>query len=208
MTETSGTVIVVDDDSAMREALQSLLTSVDLGVVLFGSVQELLKGKKPEGPCCMVLDVRLPGQSGLDLQDELVRQNNRLPIIFITGHGDIPMSVRAMKAGAVEFLAKPFRDQDLLDAVRIGLNRDRSRREEEVALQHLKDRSDALTSREREVMALVSDGMLNKQIAGVLGVSEITVKAHRGQVMRKMEARSVADLVRMVDRLNGQSAAK
>jgi FixJ family two-component response regulator len=208
MTETSGTVIVVDDDAAMREALQSLLTSVDLDVILFGSVQELLKNGKHEGPCCMVLDVRLPGQSGLDLQDELIRQNNRLPIIFITGHGDIPMTVRAMKAGAVEFLAKPFRDQDLLDAVRVALERDRSRRDEDVALRQLRDRFDALTSREREVMALVSDGMLNKQIASHMGVSEVTVKGHRGQVMRKMGARSVADLVRMADRLKGPSATQ
>jgi FixJ family two-component response regulator len=206
MTGASGTVIVVDDDAAMREALQSLLTSVDLDVVLFGSVQELLKDSEHEGPCCMVLDVRLPGQSGLDLQDELIRQNNRLPIIFITGHGDIPMTVRAMKAGAVEFLAKPFRDQDLLDAVRVALERDRSRRDEDGALQQLKDRFDALTSREREVMAHVSEGMLNKQIAGRMGVSEITVKGHRGQVMRKMGARSVADLVRMADRLKGPPA--
>jgi FixJ family two-component response regulator len=208
MTDTSGTVIVVDDDAAMREALQSLLTSVDLDVILFGSVQELLKDGKHEGPCCMVLDVRLPGQSGLDLQDELIRQNNRLPIIFITGHGDIPMTVRAMKAGAVEFLAKPFRDQDLLDAVRVALERDRSRRDEDVALRQLRDRFDALTSREREVMALVSDGMLNKQIASHMGVSEVTVKGHRGQVMRKMGARSVADLVRMADRLKGPSATQ
>jgi FixJ family two-component response regulator len=201
MTRALGTVIVVDDDSAIREALQSLLGSVGLRVNVFGSVQELLAGQPPDGPCCLVLDVRLPGQSGLDLQDELVRTGNHMPIIFISGHGDIPMSVRAMKAGALEFLTKPFRDQDLLDAVQLALERDRSRLLQNLAGETLRQRFEELTPREKEVMALVASGRLNKQIGGILGVSEITVKVHRGQVMRKMEARSLADLVRMADKL-------
>ncbi|WP_304191502.1 response regulator transcription factor [Phenylobacterium aquaticum] len=194
-------MIVVDDDLGVREALDSLLRSVGLSVLLFGSVQEFLAAKLPDAPCCLVLDVRLPGQSGLDLQDELSRADIRLPIIFITGHGDIPMTVRAMKAGAVEFLAKPFRDQDLLDAVRLGLAQDRTRRQEDAGEAELRRKFETLTPREREVLALVTTGRLNKQIAGEIGVSEITVKVHRGQAMRKMAARSLADLVRMADRL-------
>lgn len=201
MTETQATVIVVDDDPAMREALQSLLRSVGLQVQLHGSVQEFLAGKRPDGPCCLVLDVRLPGQSGLDLQDELVKANILLPIIFITGHGDIPMSVRAMKAGAVEFLTKPFRDQDFLDATQLALERDRVRRDKDTVIAKLRQRYDSLTTRERQVMALVVAGRLNKQIAADIGVSEVTVKVHRGQVMRKMAARSLADLVRMAGEL-------
>jgi FixJ family two-component response regulator len=196
------TVVVVDDDAAVREALQNLLHSVGLKVQVFGSVQEFLGGKRPDGPSCLVLDVRLPGQSGLDLQDELVKVNIHLPVIFITGHGDIPMSVRAMKAGAVEFLTKPFRDQELLDAIQTALERDRARREQEQTVAALRRDFESLTPREREVMAHVVSGRLNKQIAADLGLSEITVKVHRGNVMRKMHARSLADLVRMADRLS------
>ena len=195
------TVIVVDDDQAVREAVGSLLRSVDLAVASFASVREMLAAPPPDGPCCLVLDVRLPGQSGLDLQHELARAGNKLPIIFITGHGDIPMTVQAMKAGAVEFLVKPFRDQELLDAIAIGLDRDRARRTAGQAEADLRARFTALTPRETEVMGLVVQGLMNKQIAFALGISEITVKVHRGQVMRKMRAGSIAELVRMADRL-------
>jgi FixJ family two-component response regulator len=205
MSEPTPTVVVVDDDAAVREALQNLLHSVGLKVQVFGSVQEFLHGKRPDGPSCLVLDVRLPGQSGLDLQHELGKANIHLPIIFITGHGDIPMSVRAMKAGAVEFLTKPFRDQELLDAIQLALERDRARRELEQTVAALRGDFESLTPREREVMAHVVSGRLNKQIAGDLGLSEITVKVHRGNVMRKMHARSLADLVRMADRLSRAS---
>lgn len=201
MSDAPPTIIVVDDDISIRESLESLLRSVGFQVRLFGSVSEFLAGKIPDGPCCLILDVRLPGQSGLDLQAELARADIRLPIVFITGHGDIPMSVRAMKAGAVEFLSKPFREQDLLDAIGIGIVRDQARRQAEAAAAELTTKFEALTPRERQVLGLVATGRLNKQIAGEIGVSEITVKVHRGQVMRKMGARSVADLVRMADRL-------
>ncbi|MDO8379749.1 response regulator transcription factor [Phenylobacterium sp.] len=201
MSEAPPTIIVVDDDISIRESLEGLLRSVGFQVRLFGSVAEFLAGKLPEGPCCLILDVRLPGQSGLDLQAELAGADIRLPIVFITGHGDIPMSVRAMKAGAVEFLSKPFREQDLLDALGVGVARDRARRQAEAAAAELTAKFEALTPRERQVLGLVATGRLNKQIAGEIGVSEITVKVHRGQVMRKMGARSVADLVRMADRL-------
>jgi RNA polymerase sigma factor (sigma-70 family) len=201
MTETPATVIVVDDDAAIREALESLLRSVGLQVQLHGSVREFLASERPNSPSCLVLDVRLPGQSGLDLQDELAKANNHLPIIFITGHGDIPMSVRAMKAGAAEFLTKPFRDQDLLDAVRLATERDRVRRDKDMIVARIRQRFDTLTARERQVMALVVAGRPNKQIAANIGISEITVKVHRGQAMRKMEARSLADLVRMAGEL-------
>ncbi|MBB4276996.1 response regulator transcription factor [Rhizobium mongolense] len=201
MTEVPATVIVIDDDPDIREALGSLLRSVGFDVKLLTSVDDFLRSGRPNGPTCLVLDVRLPGQSGLDFQLELSRENIQLPIVFITGHGDIPMSVQAMKGGAVEFLTKPFRDQDLLDAVHVGLERDRVWLENERALATVRARFDSLTPREREVMALVVTGRLNKQIAADLGVSEITVKVHRSQVMQKMGTRSLPELARMADKL-------
>jgi FixJ family two-component response regulator len=201
MTEEPPIIIVIDDDPAVREALGSLLRSVGFNVKLLASLDEFPIPTRPEGPTCLVLDVRLPGRSGLDFQRELSSANIQLPIIFITGHCDIPMSVQAMKGGAIEFLPKPFRDQDLLDAINVGLARDRVWLENEKARASLRTRFESLTPREREVMALVVSGRLNKQIAFELGVSEITVKVHRGQVMHKMEARSVVELVRMADRL-------
>jgi FixJ family two-component response regulator len=194
-------IVVIDDDPEVREALGSLLRSVGLRARLFGSVTDFLQTGRPEGPATLVLDVRLPGRSGLDFQRELAEADIHLPIIFITGHGDIPMSVQAMKGGAIEFLTKPFREQDLLDAIQLGLDRDRAWLENEKALAVLRRRYEALTPREREVMARVVTGRLNKQIAGDIGVSEITVKVHRGQVMRKMSAASLPDLARMADRL-------
>src|SRR5262245_295643 len=201
MTKTQAMVFVIDDDAAIREALQSLLRSVGLSVATFASAREFLTSQRPEVPACLVLDVRLPGLSGLDLQRELAAVEIDLPIIFITGHGDIPMTVQAMKAGAVEFLTKPFRDQDLLDAIAQALERDRGARARRAGLAELRERYEQLTPREREVMDLVVSGLLNKQIAAALGVSEITIKVHRGQVMQKMGAESVADLVRMADKL-------
>ncbi|MGI0525866.1 response regulator transcription factor [Rhizobium giardinii] len=201
MTEAPATVIVIDDDPEIRSAVDSLLRSVGFAVSLLDSVGDFLKTGRPNGPACLVLDVRLPGQSGLDFQLELSRENIQLPIVFITGHGDIPMSVRAMKGGAVEFLTKPFRDQDLLDAVHLGLERDRVWLESEKALATVRARFESLTPREREVMALVVTGRLNKQIAADLGVSEITVKVHRSQVMQKMGTRSLPELARMADKL-------
>jgi FixJ family two-component response regulator len=199
--ESEPLVFVVDDDAAVRRSLQSLLRSVGLQVAAFSSAPEFLASKLPNVPSCLVLDVRLPGMSGLDFQSELAKANIQVPIVFITGHGDIPMSVRAMKAGAVEFLPKPFRDQDLLDAVQVGLDRDRARREGDVAASKLRADFESLTPREQQVIALVTSGLMNKQIAGKIGVSEITVKVHRGNVMRKMGAKSFADLVRMADAL-------
>ncbi len=200
-------VFVIDDDASLREALSSLFRSVGLQVTAFDSTAGFLKAKLPDAPSCLVLDVRLPGLSGLDFQTELAKADVRIPIIFMTGHGDIPMSVRAMKAGAVEFLTKPFRDQDMLDAVQIGLERDRIRRESSGAAAKLKSRFDSLTPREQEIMGLVTTGLMNKQIAGEIGVSEITVKVHRGNVMRKMGAKSLAELVRMADALGVRRAA-
>jgi FixJ family two-component response regulator len=201
MTKTPDTVFVIDDDAAVREALQSLLRSVGLKVATFASARDFLTSQRPDAPACLVLDVRLPGLSGLDLQRELAAAQLDIPIIFITGHGDIPMTVRAMKAGAVEFLTKPFRDQDLLDAIAQALERDRAARAQRAGLAELHERYAELTAREREVMGLVVSGLLNKQIAAELGISEITIKVHRGQVMQKMGAESVADLVRMADKL-------
>jgi FixJ family two-component response regulator len=194
-------VFVVEDDPSMREALTDLITSVGLLVEPFKSAREFLEHRRLDAPACLVLDVRLPGLSGLDLQRELVRTEAPIPIIFITGHGDIPMSVRAIKEGAVEFLAKPFRDQDLLDAIQHALEIDRAARLERSMMAELRRRYESLTKREREVMKLVVSGLLNKQIAGELGSSEVTVKMHRGQVMRKMKAQSLVQLVRMAEKI-------
>ena len=201
MTETDALVFVVDDDAPVRESLKNLIGSVGLRAELFASTQEFLRSKRPDVPSCLVLDVRLPGLSGLDLQKRITEAGMEIPIIFITGHGDIPMSVRAMKAGAVEFLTKPFRDQDLLDAIQLALERDRKAREQRAAIEDLRRRFASLTARERAVMARVVAGLLNKQIGGELGTSETTVKIHRHQVMEKMGAGSLPELVRMADRL-------
>ena len=194
-------VFIIDDDPSMRRALTNLFQSVGLEVEAFGSAPEMLQSKLPDAASCLVLDIRLPGLSGLDLQTELARANIQIPIIFITGHGDIPMTVGAMKSGAVDFLTKPFRDQDLLDAVVAAIERDRKRREVEKTVASLQSLFEALTSREREVLALVASGLMNKQIAVELGLAEITVKIYRGHVMKKMRARSLADLIRMTEAL-------
>jgi FixJ family two-component response regulator len=199
-------VFVVDDDSSIREAIKSLVSLVGLRVETFGSAKDFLRHERPDLPGCVVLDVELPGLSGLDLQQELAAHGIKLPIIFITGYGDIPMSVRAMKAGATEFLTKPFRDQDLLDAIYQAVEHDRAARQHSREIADLRDRFEALTSREREVMSLVVAGWLNKQIGFELQISEITVKIHRGRVMAKMGAQSLAELVRMTERLQGTRA--
>jgi FixJ family two-component response regulator len=201
MVEANPTVLVVDDDPALRQSLGLLLESVGLDAQLFGSIDDFLKSDPVDGPSCLVLDVRLPGKSGLDLQRELAAANRELPIIFITGHGDIPMTVQAMKGGAIEFLTKPFRDQDLLDAIQLGFSRDRARRENENVLADLRERFASLSPREREIMVEVARGRLGKQIANDIGIAESTVKVHRSRAMQKMNAGSLPELGRMADRL-------
>jgi FixJ family two-component response regulator len=201
-------VFVVDDDASMRQALARLFRSVELIVDVFGSTADLLRHKFPDAPSCLVLDVRLPGLSGLDFQDELARAGIAIPIIFMTGHGDIPMSVKALKAGAVDFLTKPFRDQDMLDAVGLAIEKDRVRRNTESSLTGVQEQFQTLTAREREIMALVTRGLMNKQVAVETGLSLITVKIHRGHIMKKMHAKSLADLVRMADALGMQRGQK
>jgi len=201
MVDADPTVLVVDDDPALLQSVGLLLESVGLDAQLFASIADFLKSNPPDGPTCLVLDVRLPGQSGLDLQRELAAANREVPIIFITGHGDIPMSVQAMKGGAIEFLTKPFRDQDLIDAIQLGLSRDRVRRENEKDLATLRERFGSLSPREREIMIQVGRGRLSKQIAGDIGIAEATVKVHRSRAMHKMKARSLPELGRMIDKL-------
>lgn len=201
MGELRPTVLVVDDDALVRKALRELFESVGLQVTVFQSTQEFLRAERPDVPCCLVLDVRLPGQSGLEFQRELNERNIALPIVFLTGHGDVPMSVRAMKAGAIEFLTKPFREQELLDAVQVAIDHDRSTRQDAELLTELRRRFDALTPRERTIMTLVMAGWRNKQIAGEIKISEATVKVHRTNLMRKMHAMSLADLIVMAGKL-------
>ena len=201
-------VFVVDDDFSMRQALARLLRSVDLDVEAFGSTVDMLRHDFPDVPSCLVLDVRLPGLSGLDFQGELLKAGITIPIIFMTGHGDIPMSVKAMKAGAVDFLTKPFRDQDMLDAVGLAIEKDRVRRNTESSLTGVREQFQTLTAREREIMTLVTRGLMNKQVAAETGLSLITIKIHRGHVMKKMHAKSLADLVRMADALGMQRGQK
>ena len=201
MADTNPTVLVVDDEPTFRESVGRLLRSLGLDTQLFASISDFLESDPPDGPACLVLDVRLPGKSGLDLQRELAAANRGLPIIFITGHGDIPMSVQAMKGGAIEFLTKPFRDQDLLDAIQLGLSRDRVRRENEKALATLRERFASLSPRERDIMIQVARGRLSKQIAGDIGIAETTVKVHRSRAMRKMNVRSLTEFGQMAHKL-------
>jgi FixJ family two-component response regulator len=201
MPDANCTVLVIDDDPELRASVGRLLRSVGLDAQLFASIADFLKSGPTDGPSCLVLDVRLPGRSGLDFQRELAAANRELPIIFITGHGDIPMSVQAMKGGAIEFLTKPFRDQDLIDAIQVGLARDRARRENEQALAALRERFGSLSPREREIVIQVARGRLSKQIAGDIGIAEATVKVHRSRAMQKMKARSLPELGRMADKL-------
>jgi FixJ family two-component response regulator len=202
MPDANSAVLVVDDDPDLRESVGRLLRSVGMNARLFGSISDFLASDLPDGPTCLVLDVRFPGQSGLDLQRELAAARRDLPIVFVTGHGDIPMSVRAMKSGAIEFLTKPYRDQDLLDAIQLGLSRDRAQREKEKALAALSERFETLSPREREIVIQVARGRLSKQIAGDIGIAEATVKVHRSRAMRKMNVRSLPELGRLADRLN------
>jgi FixJ family two-component response regulator len=201
MTQPASIVFVVDDDPSVRRAIKVLLESVGLAVELFGSAKEFLLGRPADSPSCLVLDIRLPGVSGLDFQRQLAEAKINIPIIFISAHGDVPMTVRAMKAGAIEFLTKPFRDQDLLDAVQVALERDRARRQREAEIGTLRERFESLTPREREVLPWVVSGLLSKQIADAIGTGEASVKVHRSQLMRKMAADSVADLVRMAEKM-------
>jgi FixJ family two-component response regulator len=201
MPDATSTVFVIDDDPELRTSIGRLLRSIGLDVQLFASIADFLKSNPPNGPTCLVLDVRLPGRSGLELQRDLAASNRELPIIFITGHGDIPMSVQAMKGGAIEFLTKPFRDQEIVDAVQLGLARDRARRQSEEALADLRKRFGSLSPREREIMMQVARGRLSKQIAGDIGVAETTVKVHRSRAMRKMNVRSLTEFGRMADKL-------
>ena len=205
MTGGAPVVFVIDDDPSVRSSLKFLLSTVGLQVESLDSADSFLHKKPPDVPSCLVLDVRMPGLSGLDFQHELARRHIHIPVVFLTGHGDIPMTVRAMKAGAVEFLTKPFRDQDLLDAVRIALERDRARREQEKEVADLQRRYDSLTSREQQVISMLVSGMLNKQIAGQLGTAESTVKVQRSRAMEKMHAQSLVDLARMIEKLKGPS---
>src|SRR5882672_10034361 len=201
MPKINSTVFVIDDDPELLASVGRLLRSLGLNAQLFASIADFLKSGPPDGPSCLVLDVRLPGQSGLEFQRELAAANRQLPIIFITGHGDIPMSVQAMKGGAIEFLTKPFRDQELVDAIQLGLSRDRARRENEKALASIRERFESLSPREREIMIQVAHGRLSKQIAGDIGIAEATVKVHRSRLMHKMKARSLPELSRMADKL-------
>jgi FixJ family two-component response regulator len=201
MPDAKPTVLVIDDDPDLRASVGRLLRSIGLETQLFASISDFLKARLPDAPTCLVLDVRLPGKSGLDLQRELATANRQLPIIFITGHGDIPMSVQAMKGGAIEFLTKPFRDQELLEAIQLGLSRDRARRDDDKALADLRERFASLSPREREIVVEVARGRLSKQIAGDIGIAEATVKVHRSRAMRKMNARSLPELGRMADKL-------
>jgi len=201
MTQRASVVFVIDDDPSVRSSIKILLESVGLEVELFGSTKEFLLGRPADRPSCLVLDIRLPGVSGLDFQRQLAEAKINIPIIFISAHGDVPMTVRAMKAGAIEFLTKPFRDQDLLDAVHVALERDRARRQQEAGLAVVRERFESLSPREREVVSMVVSGMLNKQIAAQIGTAENTVKVHRSRAMEKMQANSLADLVKMIQRL-------